>query len=66
MKEITLNGDLHKTESANYHSLINSLQINPEKIILLVNGNVIKFENFLKTEIVCNDKVELVSLVGGG
>lgn len=46
--------------------LINRLGFTPEKIAILVNGELIKKELWEDFKLKENDYVEIVSLVGGG
>lgn len=66
MKQIILNGEYYKTMSSNFSELFSELNIQPERLIVEYNGNILKSDLRSSVEIAAGDKVELISIVGGG
>ena len=50
----------------NLKELLLSLNYPTEKIVVLVNGEIVKKENWDNVELRDEDYIEIVSLVGGG
>ncbi|ACK42928.1 MULTISPECIES: sulfur carrier protein ThiS [Dictyoglomus] len=57
-KEVNFKGNLKE--------LLLSLNYPTEKIVVLVNGEIVKKENWDNVELRDEDYIEIVSLVGGG
>ncbi|HBD95993.1 MAG TPA: thiamine biosynthesis protein ThiS [Spirochaetia bacterium] len=66
LKNISLNDIPHQTDSDNYQTLIETLPVDSQTTILLLNGDVLKKENYRITHINSGDKIDLISFVGGG
>jgi sulfur carrier protein len=64
---VTMNGRLRELpEGMNLRELILSLNLMPERVILELNEAVIPRDRWTQIILVKNDRLELVSLVGGG
>jgi thiamine biosynthesis protein ThiS len=46
--------------------LVNNLKLTPEKVVMELNGAIIKNANLASQQLQDGDKIELVSFVGGG
>lgn len=67
MVKIILNGkEKDINASTNLQSLISQLCQDPNRVIVELNGHVIKNLQWTKTAIKDGDKLELVNFVGGG
>ena len=53
-------------EGMNLRELVLSLNLMPERVILELNETVISRDRWVQIVLVENDRLELVSLVGGG
>lgn len=66
MKNIFLNGESHQTDAVTCTDLVTQLKISAGTLILEHNRTIIKKELWGLTLLKDGDKVELISLVGGG
>lgn len=67
MITVILNGKEKKCEpKLNLKSLISQYCLNSQHVIAEVNGNIVKKNSWETTPITSGDKIELVSMVGGG
>ena len=65
--KIILNGE-HTTidENQNISVLLSGLKINPQAVVVELNGNIINGDKFTETAIKENDQLEIIHFVGGG
>jgi len=64
---VTVNGRQRDLpEGMNLRELVLSLNLMPERVILELNETVISRDRWVQVILVENDRLELVSLVGGG
>jgi sulfur carrier protein len=64
---VTINGRQRELpEGMNLRELVLSLNLMPERVILELNEAVISRDRWTQIILVENDRLELVSLVGGG
>ena len=47
-------------------TLLQDLSLQPRRVALELNGRIVSRANYAATELSDNDKLEIVSLVGGG
>lgn len=67
MIHVTMNGRQRELpEGMNLRELVLSLNLMPERVILELNETVISRDRWVQIVLVENDRLELVSLVGGG
>ena len=67
MIHVTVNGRQRDLpEGMNLRELVLSLNLMPERVILELNETVISRDRWVQVILVENDRLELVSLVGGG
>lgn len=65
--EALINGTKTSLQSGTtLYGLITLYQLKPEVVIIEHNGNIIKQQYWDKTIIKENDRIELISFVGGG
>lgn len=64
--KLIINGIEKSVKSDNVFGLLKELNLKDEKIVIEINKNIIDKENFENTKLNNNDKVEIVTLVGGG
>jgi len=65
--KIILNGkEVELAESLSVRELLDKHKLNPEQIVVEINLNIIEKNKYDKTFLVNNDKVELISFMGGG
>lgn len=63
---MVINGKNYEVEEQRLNELLDHLQINPNNVVVELNGEIIekmKFENLLVNN---QDKLEIVTFVGGG
>lgn len=64
---IKINGNYTETKSGiNILELLEELNINPKKVVVEVNLNIIPRENYENRIVVDGDMIEIVQFVGGG
>lgn len=63
---ILINGQEEELFVSSVEKLVESLQLVPEKIVIEHNNKILKTEEWGRTKIKENDKIEIVSFVGGG
>lgn len=67
MSTITLNGKPHPLEGrTSVTALLVSLEINPKRVAVAVNGEVVPRDTWAATRVADGDAVEIVRAVGGG
>ena len=64
--QIKLNGKLQSIQSQNLDALVREQGLTPSCLVIEHNLEVIKQENWARTEIREGDVVELLNFVGGG
>lgn len=65
--KITINGQFRDLSSVmNLHDLVLSLNLMPERVIIELNDKVVPRDSWPQTPLSEGDRLELVSLVGGG
>ena len=65
--KITVNGrPMEIGEGMDLHRLVHSGKTNPERVILVLNDDVVKSDQWPLTVLTEGDRVEMVSFVGGG
>lgn len=65
--QIILNGEAKTIdENTSLNSLISNYTLDGKKFVTVVNGSIIKEEEYENHILNANSKVELVSIVGGG
>ncbi len=64
---ITINGQSRELSSAmSLHELVLSLNLMPERVIIELNDKVVSRDSWPQTSLSEGDRLEMVSLVGGG
>ncbi len=64
---VTLNGEIKQIEGGiTVSGLLESLQVEPARVAVEVNLNIIKKADYLSYQLSEGDSVEIVSFVGGG
>ena len=66
MITITVNGKNEETEKINLLEYLLSKNIDKDKIVVELNGRIIKKEELENTIIKENDKIEIIRFIGGG
>ncbi len=67
MINIQLNGKSYKIKSnSNIDNLLKKIKVESKKVAVEVNKEVLCKENYKKYKIKINDKIEIVTFVGGG
>lgn len=64
--KIYLNGEKIETTSTNVEQLIIEKGFDPSGLIVEKNLEIVKKEDWLKTKLKHDDKIEFVTFVGGG
>jgi sulfur carrier protein len=63
---IFLNGVGTKIEDNSLYTLLESLHILEKRFAVEINSNIIPSSNYKETQLIENDRVEIVIAVGGG
>jgi sulfur carrier protein len=63
---ITLNGDPHETDAATIGALLEGLQIDPRRVAVERNFEIVKRHAYAATPVEAGDQIEIVNFVGGG
>lgn len=66
MIELEINGETKKTDAATIADLLEALGFTGQAVAVEVNQNVVPKKQHAETTLKSGDKVELVTLVGGG
>ena len=67
MIKITLNGkEKEITENTKLLVLLEDLNLSPDSVVVEMNKNIVRKDNFSETFIKENDKLEILRFVGGG
>ena len=64
--KITLNGEPREIPVTTLNQVISSYQLNPEAIVIELNGVIAPKQDWATTALNDGDQVEIVSFVGGG
>jgi len=64
--QIKLNGEPREIEAATLGQLVSGHQLNPEAIVIELNGAIAPKEAWGATPLNAGDQVEIVTFVGGG
>ena len=63
---IRLNGEEYDTKSGTVSSLLEEIDIVPERVAVELNLKIVKKDKYDQTDIKEGDEIEVVSFVGGG
>ena len=63
---IRVNGDNMEIERINLLELVKRRNLNPERIAVELNGEIVKRGTYGEIDLTDGDKVEIVCFVGGG
>jgi thiamine biosynthesis protein ThiS len=64
--KIRLNGEEYDTKAGTVSSLLEEIDIVPERVAVELNLKIIKKDKYDRTDIKEGDEIEVVSFVGGG
>jgi thiamine biosynthesis protein ThiS len=64
--ELIINGEEKELNCEKVSDLLNTLNLDKDTVAVELNKNIVHRENFDKTELKDNDKLEIVKVVGGG
>lgn len=65
--QIQLNGETREVaDESTVESLIASLELEPARVAIELNGNVLRRKDWTETTLHDGDRVEIVHFVGGG
>lgn len=64
--QVTINGELRELASLTILQLLESLGVNPRKVAVELNAEILPKADFVSTSLVNGDKIEIVHFVGGG
>ena len=65
-KTLLVNGRERSTSSQTVMELVQELKLDPARIALEQNGEIVKKPKYLETPLNSGDKIEIVHFVGGG
>lgn len=65
-KSFTLNGEPHRSDAATVEALLEELKLHGRRVAVMVNDAIVKRAEFATRAIAEGDRVEVVSLIGGG
>nr|WP_204602345.1 sulfur carrier protein ThiS [Paremcibacter congregatus] len=67
MIEVTINGDIHKTEAGqNLAQLLEGLQLDPLKVAVERNLEIVPKTTYQNVTVENGDRLEIVHFIGGG
>lgn len=67
MQKIRLNGEVKEINCGiNLAQLVDELKLEPEKIVVQQNGNIITHDKFAEYIISSDDEIELLKFMAGG
>lgn len=66
MKSILLNGESRETGAGTVSELVRELNLDPARIALEKNGEIVRKAFYGETPVNNGDKIEIVHFVGGG
>ncbi|SNB48072.1 sulfur carrier protein ThiS [Geobacter sp. DSM 9736] len=64
--QITVNGELQETKGATVLELLQELDIDPRRIAIELNLEILPKMEYEKTRLKSGDRIEIVHFVGGG
>ena len=64
--KLTINGKEKSIESKNISELLKNLNLNKDAVAVELNKNIVHRQDFDNTGLKNNDKLEIVTVVGGG
>ncbi len=64
--KVRLNGVETEIGAKNLRELLDELEINPQKVVVEVNLQIVKRDRLSEYEIKDGDSIEIVNFVGGG
>jgi len=64
--KLIINGEEKAIECERVSDLLNSLNLKMDSVAVELNKNIIHRQNFNNTKLNNNDKLEIVTVVGGG
>ena len=63
---LIINGKEKNIESKNISDLLRNLNLNKDIVAVELNKNIVHRQNFDNTQLKNNDRLEIVTVVGGG
>ena len=66
MKTLMLNGKARETAAGTVSELVKELNLDPARIALERNGEIVRKASYPETPVAEGDKIEIVHFVGGG
>jgi thiazole synthase len=66
MKSLLLNGKRRETSAETVSELVKELSLDPARIALERNGDIVRKSLYSQTSVLDGDKIEIVHFVGGG
>ncbi|MBS3106504.1 sulfur carrier protein ThiS [Candidatus Woesearchaeota archaeon] len=64
--KLRINGEERTLAAKTVADVIDHLQLKPEQVVVELNKNIVKREEYGKTDVKDGDTLEIVTLVGGG
>ena len=64
--ELRVNGEDRSFDGSTLHELIASMDLNPGRVAVELNGNIIPRSEFSNVKLKNGDSLEIVHFVGGG
>lgn len=64
--ELRVNGENRSFDGCTLRDLIGSMELNPGRVAVELNGNIVPRAEFGNTELNNGDSLEIVHFVGGG
>lgn len=64
--EIIINGELEETKECTVSQLVAAKGLAPESLVVELNRHIIRHDQWTSTRLMDNDRLELLSFVGGG
>ena len=64
--ELRVNGENRSFDGCTLRDLIASMELNPDRVAVELNGNIVPRAEFGNTELKNRDSLEIVHFVGGG
>ena len=64
--KLTINGKEKNMESKSISDLLKNLSLNKDTVAVELNKNIVHRQDFDNTKLKNNDKLEIVTVVGGG
>ena len=64
--ELKVNGEMRNTDVSSLYDLITDMGLEPTRVAVELNGNIIPRADFKNTVLKNGDSLEIVNFVGGG